>query len=105
MFCKGIATPQINVEIGIPLAQAGAVIRKIKDWHAEIQPRMHYSFLRAVERALAVEGGRPHWGKYFDESLYDWPALYPQWEAFRRVRESLDPQHRFANTFTAALLD
>lgn len=147
VFCRGIATPQINVEIGIPLAQAGAVIRKIKEWHAATRPRMHYpvilrctgasdgwlspsngqdtcyfgfvvyyaadgslseegdSFLRNVERALSEEGGRPHWGKYFDESLYDWPALYPQWEAFRRVRETLDPQHRFANTFTAALLD
>ncbi|WDF34004.1 D-arabinono-1,4-lactone oxidase [Arthrobacter agilis] len=147
VFCRGIATPQINVEIGIPLERAGAVIRKIKDWHAETRPTMHYpvilrctgpsdgwlspsngqdtcyfgfvvyyaadgslseegdSFLRAVERALTEEGGRPHWGKYFDESLYDWPALYPQWEAFRRVRETLDPQHRFANAFTAALLD
>jgi len=147
VFCRGIATPQINVEIGIPLARAGAVIRRIKDWHAETRPRMHYpvilrctgpsdgwlspsngedtcyfgfvvyysadgslseegnSFLRAVERVLAEEGGRPHWGKYFDESLYDWPALYPGWEAFRRVREELDPRHRFANAFTAALLD
>ncbi|RFA20564.1 D-arabinono-1,4-lactone oxidase [Subtercola boreus] len=147
VFCKGIATPQINVEIAVPLARAGEVIRMIKDWHRETRPRMHYpvilrctgpsdgwlspshgqdtcyfgfvvyyaadgslseegeSFLRAVERALADEGGRPHWGKYFDESLYDWPALYPQWEAFRRVREALDPQHRFANAFTAALLD
>ncbi|WP_165066431.1 D-arabinono-1,4-lactone oxidase [Marisediminicola senii] len=147
VFTRGIATPQINVEIGIPLARAGAVITKIKEWHAATRPRMHYpvilrctgpsdgwlspshgedtcyfgfvvyyaadgslseegdSFLRAVERALAEEGGRPHWGKYFDESLYDWPALYPQWEAFRRVRETLDPQHRFANAFTAALLD
>ena len=49
------------------------------------------SFLRAVERVLAAEGGRPHWGKYFDESLYDWPALYPQWEAFREVRERARP--------------
>jgi FAD/FMN-containing dehydrogenase len=147
VFCRGIATPQINVEIGIPLDRAGAVIRAIKDWHAETRPRMHYpvilrctgpsegwlspshgrdtcyfgfvvyyaadgslseegdSFLRAVERALAEEGGRPHWGKYFDESLYDWSALYPQWEAFRQVREALDPQHRFANAFTTALLD
>ncbi|MEF2976440.1 D-arabinono-1,4-lactone oxidase [Subtercola sp. YIM 133946] len=147
VFCKGIATPQINVEIGIPLSRAGEVIRMIKDWHRETRPRMHYpvilrctgpsdgwlspshdqdtcyfgfvvyyaadgslseegeSFLRAVERALAAEGGRPHWGKYFDESLYDWPVLYPQWHAFRRVREALDPQHRFANAFTAALLD
>ena len=147
VFCRGIATPQINVEIGIPLALAGGMIKKIKDWHAETQPRMHYpvilrctgpsdawlspshgqdtcyfgfvvyysedgslseegeSFLRAVEKLLAADGGRPHWGKYFDESLYDWPALYPQWEAFRRVREALDPHHRFANDFTTALFD
>lgn len=147
VFCRGIATPQINVEIGIPLALAGGMVKMIKDWHAETRPRMHYpvilrctgpseawlspshgedtcyfgfvvyysedgslsdegeSFLRAVEKVLASEGGRPHWGKYFDETLYDWPALYPQWEAFRRVRETLDPHHRFANAFTTALFD
>ena len=147
VFCRGIATPQINVEIGVPLVLAGGVIKKIKDWHTQTRPRMHYpvilrctgasqawlspshgedtcyfgfvvyyaqdgslsaegeSFLRAVEQVLAAEGGRPHWGKYFDESLYDWPALYPQWEAFRRVRQALDPRHRFANAFTAALFD
>ncbi len=147
VFCRGIATPQINVEIGVPLDLAGGVIKRIKDWHAETRPRMHYpvilrctgpseawlspsngqdtcyfgfvvyysddgslseegqSFLRAVEKVLAAEGGRPHWGKYFDESLYDWPALYPEWEAFREVREALDPGHRFANAFTSALLD
>ena len=147
VFCRGIATPQINVEIGVPLERAGEVIARIKRWHAETQPRMHYpvilrctgpsqawlspshdrdtcyfgfvvyyaadgslsgegeSFLRAVEEVLADEGGRPHWGKYFDESLYDWPTLYPQWEAFREVREALDPAHRFANTFTSALFD
>ena len=145
VFCRGIATPQINVEIGVPLDLAGGVIKKIKDWHAETQPRMHYpvilrstgpsnawlspsngqdtcyfgfvvyyaddgslseegqSFLRAVEQVLAAEQGRPHWGKYFDEDLYDWPALYPRWNDFRDVREALDPHHRFANGFTTAL--
>lgn len=147
VFCRGIATPQINVEIGIPLDLAGGVIKKIKDWHDETKPRMHYpvilrctgpsdawlspsngqdtcyfgfvvyysddgslseegvNFLRAVEKVLAAEGGRPHWGKYFDESLYDWPTLYPQWETFRAVRDALDPHHRFANAFTTALFD
>ncbi|MET3806021.1 FAD/FMN-containing dehydrogenase [Nakamurella sp. UYEF19] len=147
VFCRGIATPQINVEIGVPLDLAGGVIKKIKDWHAETRPRMHYpvilrstgpsnawlspsygqdtcyfgfvvyyaddgslseegeSFLHAVEKVLAVEDGRPHWGKYFDETLYDWPSLYPRWEAFREVREALDPHHRFANAFTTALFD
>ena len=60
-------------------------------------------FLRAVERVLAAEGGRPHWGKYFDESLYDWSARYPRWASFRGVRAALDPHRRFENTFTAAL--
>ena len=147
VFCRGIATPQINVEIGIPLARAGDVIRKIKAWHADTQPHMHYpiilrctgpssswlspsyaqdtcffgfvvyyaedgslseegtSFLRAVEELLAEEGGRPHWGKYFEAPLYDWATLYPQWHSFTEVREALDPQHRFENAFTAALFD
>ncbi|GAA2020372.1 FAD-binding protein [Nakamurella flavida] len=147
VFCRGIATPQINVEIGVPLDLAGGVIKKIKDWHDQTQPRMHYpvilrctgpseawlspshgqdtcyfgfvvyysedgslseegvDFLREVEKLLAAEGGRPHWGKYFDESLYDWPTLYPEWESFREVRDALDPGHRFANAFTTALFD
>ncbi|HEY0239988.1 MAG TPA: D-arabinono-1,4-lactone oxidase [Friedmanniella sp.] len=145
VFCRGIATPQINVEIGVPLAQAPRVVAAIKRWHAETRPHMHYpvilratgasdawlspsygeetcffgfvvyyaedgslseegvSFLRAVERVLADAGGRPHWGKYFDESLYDWSALYPRWAAFRAVRSALDPRHRFENAFTAEL--
>jgi len=147
VFCRGIATPQINVEIGIPLARAGEVIRKIKDWHSETQPHMHYpiilrctgpseswlspsygadtcffgfvvyyaedgslseegvSFLQAVEKILAAEGGRPHWGKYFDEALYNWPEIYPQWQAFRQAREILDPQQKFTNAFTAELFE
>ncbi|GAB2581795.1 D-arabinono-1,4-lactone oxidase [Microlunatus antarcticus] len=145
VFCRGIATPQINVEIGIPLASAGRVVAAIKRWHAETRPHMHYpvilratgasdswlspsygqetcffgfvvyyaedgslapegvDFLRAVERVLAEEGGRPHWGKYFDEALYDWSALYPRWAAFRGVRAALDPHHRFDNAFTSEL--
>ena len=64
--------------------------------------------LSAVFRIVVMRSHcRRHgnWGKYFDEAQYDWPALYPQWEAFRRVREALDPQHRFANAFTTALFD
>ncbi|NAZ82697.1 FAD-binding protein [Kineococcus sp. R8] len=145
VFCRGIATPQINVEIAVPLARVDDVVTVLKEWHARTNPHMHYpvilrctgpssawlspaheqetcyfgfvvyyaedgtlsaggmDFLRAVEEVLAVEGGRPHWGKYFEEPLYDWPALYPRWDDFRRVRDQLDPQHRFANTFTDAL--
>ena len=147
VFCRGIATPQINVEIAVPLSRSGEVVSILKEWHARTDPHMHYpvilrctgsstawlspaheqetcyfgfvvyyaedgtlseggmEFLRGVEDVLAAEGGRPHWGKYFEEPLYDWPALYPRWQDFRRVREELDPRHRFANAFTTALFD
>ncbi|NIZ93605.1 D-arabinono-1,4-lactone oxidase [Kineococcus rubinsiae] len=147
VFCRGIATPQINVEIAVPLHRVDEVVAVLKAWHARTNPHMHYpvilrctgpssawlspafeqetcwfgfvvyyaedgslseggmDFLRAVEEVLADEGGRPHWGKYFEAPLYDWAARYPRWEDFRRVREQLDPQHRFANAFTDALFD
>lgn len=147
VFCRGIATPQINVEIAIPLARTAAVIARIKQWHSDTNPHMHYpvilrctgasqswlspawqqpscyfgfvvyyaedgslspdgvAFLREVEKLLAEEGGRPHWGKYFDASLYRWDEIYPQMAAFREVREALDPQHKFSNAFSQQLLD
>lgn len=146
VFCRGIATPQINIEISIPLSRAPAVIARIKAWHSRSHPHMHYpiilrctgpsqawlspawqeptcffgfvvyyaadgslseeglEFLRAAERLLAEEGGKPHWGKYYDPTLYDWPTLYPQWSAFQEVRQQLDPQGKFLNAFMTELL-
>lgn len=146
VFCRGIATPQINIEIGVPMDRAPALITRIREWHTREQPHMHYpiilrctgpsdawlspswqqptcffgfvvyyaedgslseeglSFLRGVETLLASEGGKPHWGKYFDASLYDWPRLYPQLPAFREVRRTLDPEGKFLNDFMAELL-
>jgi FAD/FMN-containing dehydrogenase len=147
LFCRGIAVPQINVEIGVPLARTPHIIDKIKSWYAANHPHMHYPiilrctgpssawlspasqqatcffgfvvyyaddgslsqeglhFLTEVEKLLAAEGGRPHWGKYYDPQRYHWRAIYPQWEAFRAVRQQLDPQHRFSNDYVTALFD
>ncbi len=141
LLCRGIAVPQINVEIGVPLAQTPQIIKHIKQWYAEHQPHMHYPiilrctgasdawlspayeqetcyfgfvvyyaddgslsqdglhFLTEIEKILTTYGGRPHWGKYYDPSHYDWPTLYPQWQRFAQVRAALDPQQRFSNDF------
>lgn len=146
VFCRGIATPQINIEIGIPMARVPAVIERMKAWHNDSQPHMHYpiilrctgassawlspayqqptcffgfvvyyaedgslseeglEFLRAAEQLLAEEGGRPHWGKYFDPTLYDWPTLYPQWSEFQAIRRRFDPHGKFLNTFMTEVL-
>ena len=147
LFCRGIAVPQINVEIAIPLDRTADVIGKIKSWYAENHPHMHYPiilrctgpssawlspayqqetcffgfvvyyaddgtlspegchFLSEVEKLLAAEGGRPHWGKYYHQPLYHWRDCYPQWDAFREVRRQLDPQGKFSNRYLAQLLD
>lgn len=147
IFCRGIAAPQINIEMGIPLSRAGAVIEKIKAWCDATHPHMHYpiilrctgkssawlspswgeatcffgfvvyyaddgslspegtEFLAGVEKLLANEGGRPHWGKYFNRQLYDWSACYPRWQDFLAVKNALDPQGKFSNTFTRDLFN
>lgn len=147
LFCRGIAVPQINVEIGVPLEKTPHIISTIKAWYAENHPHMHYPiilrctgasdawlspayqqptcffgfvvyyaddgslskdglhFLTEVEKRLAAEGGRPHWGKYYDPQRYCWREIYPHWDAFRAVRDRLDPQHRFSNDYVTALFD
>jgi len=147
LFCRGIAVPQINVEIGVPLAKTPAIIRRIKQWYAENRPHMHYPiilrctgassawlspaadqptcffgfvvyyaddgslsqeglhFLTEVEKLLAEEGGRPHWGKYYDEERYNWREIYPQWDAFRALRSQLDPNGRLGNDYITPLFD
>ena len=147
LFCRGIAVPQINVEIGVPLARTPAAIDKIKRWYAASRPHMHYpiilrctgasnawlspardeptcffgfvvyyaddgslsqeglQFLSEVEKLLAEEGGRPHWGKYYDASRYVWRDLYPHWDDFRALCHALDPQRRFSNRYLTALFD
>ncbi len=147
LFCRGIAVPQINVEIGVPLEKTPQIISKIKAWYADNRPHMHYPiilrctgaseawlspahqhatcffgfvvyyaddgslsqeglhFLTEVEKLLAAEGGRPHWGKYYDPQRYQWRDIYPQWDAFRDVRAQLDPQRRFSNDYVTALFD
>ncbi|MCZ4060785.1 FAD-binding protein [Pantoea sp. LMR881] len=147
LFCRGIAVPQINVEIGVPLANTPAIIRKIKSWYAQNRPHMHYPiilrctgassawlspayeqptcffgfvvyyaddgslsqdglhFLTEVEKLLAEEGGRPHWGKYYDDTSYTWREIYPRWDDFRALRSQLDPQRRFSNDYVTTLFD
>ncbi|MBE5252482.1 D-arabinono-1,4-lactone oxidase [Mixta mediterraneensis] len=147
LFCRGIAVPQINVEIGVPLENTPAIISKIKSWYARNQPHMHYPvilrctgassawlspaygrptcffgfvvyyaddgslsqeglhFLTDVEKLLAEEGGRPHWGKYYDDERYTWREIYPRWDEFRALRNQLDPQRRFSNDYIITLFD
>lgn len=147
IFCKGIAVPQINLEVAVPFDRVQAVLGKIHRWYTENHPHMHYpiilrctdasgawlspayeqavcyfgfvvyyaadgsiseegvKFLTDVQRLLAEEGGKPHWGKYFDDGhqLYDWERLYARWGDFKAMRERLDPSGKFMNKFLERL--
>ncbi|MBF4161038.1 D-arabinono-1,4-lactone oxidase [Nocardioides acrostichi] len=54
--------------------------------------------------ALASLGGRPHWGKTFDPSAFDFGALYPRRDDARRLYDRLDPDGVFRNPFVDAAL-
>ncbi|MEQ9518893.1 MAG: D-arabinono-1,4-lactone oxidase [Parvibaculum sp.] len=51
----------------------------------------------AVEPTLQKHGGRPHWGKLHTLKASSFAALYPHWNDFLEVRQSLDPTGVFLN--------
>ncbi|RXK51384.1 D-arabinono-1,4-lactone oxidase [Halorientalis pallida] len=57
----------------------------------------HHRYFEAVASILRERGGRPHWGKLHSLDGTDVPALYPEWNTFRRVREACDPGRLFLN--------
>ena len=62
----------------------------------------HFAELEAVFRA---HGGRPHWAKRHTLTSADVRALYPQAEAFGRVRRRVDPEGKFMNDHLRRLFD
>ncbi len=57
----------------------------------------HHNFFAAVEPIFWKHGGRPHWGKCHRLNARALKTLYPRWEEFAAIRQSLDPQGRFLN--------
>jgi alditol oxidase len=57
------------------------------------------ALLPDIDAALAPLGGRPHWGKVFVTDPGRFELLYPQLPAFRRLAETLDPEHKFRNDY------
>jgi xylitol oxidase len=53
--------------------------------------------LSLIEEYLVELGARPHWGKIFTPSLYDFPSIYPKFEDFLQLRKKLDPLKKFTN--------
>jgi L-gulonolactone oxidase len=64
----------------------------------------HEQYFRAVESIMDAVGGRPHWGKLHYQSAETLRPRYPHWDDFQAVRRRLDPDARFANSYTDRVL-
>jgi FAD-linked oxidoreductase len=61
-------------------------------------------YFRGVEAIMNEHAGRPHWGKFHFQSADTLAPRYPKWAEFQSVRDRLDPERRFQNTYTRRVL-
>lgn len=61
-------------------------------------------YFAAVEQIMRRYDGRPHWGKMHNRTAADLRDTYPRFDDFLAVREKLDPQRTFANSYLQQVL-
>ncbi len=64
----------------------------------------HTAYFEGVEEILRSYDGRPHWGKLNTRSAADLAPSYPRWDEFQAVRDRLDPDRVFSNTYLRRVL-
>jgi L-gulono-1,4-lactone dehydrogenase len=61
-------------------------------------------YFAAVEAIMREHDGRPHWGKMHNLDADALRDLYPRFDDFRAVRDRLDPERRFGNSYLERVL-
>ncbi|MFM7880174.1 MAG: D-arabinono-1,4-lactone oxidase [Acidimicrobiaceae bacterium] len=61
-------------------------------------------YFKEVESIMNSYQGRPHWGKLHFQDANSLAPRYPQWDAFQKMRNIVDPTRRFANRYTETVL-
>ena len=61
-------------------------------------------YFREVEAIMRDVDGRPHWGKLHFQDAASLRPRYPLWDRFHAVRDRLDPDRTFANTYLERVL-
>lgn len=56
------------------------------------------NYFNQIEAIFKNHGGRPHWGKWHSLKDRDFEKIYPKWNEFKKIRETLDPHGRFINS-------
>jgi L-gulonolactone oxidase len=68
------------------------------------QGTQYEQYFRGVESIMNNVGGRPHWGKLHFQTADTLRPRYAHWDSFQAVRHRLDPDGRFANSYTDRVL-
>lgn len=61
-------------------------------------------YFRAVEQIMMEHAGRPHWGKMHYRDADSLREVYPRFDDFLAVRDTLDPNRLFANRYLTQVL-
>ncbi len=64
----------------------------------------HQEYFRDVEGLMTAVGGRPHWGKMHTRSAEYLRQAYPRHGDFVALRDKLDPERRFGNSYLTQVL-
>ncbi len=64
----------------------------------------HTAYFRGVEQVLCRYDGRPHWGKLHTRTAADLAPVYPRWADAQAMRDRLDPDRVFTNTYLDRVL-
>ncbi len=64
----------------------------------------HAAYFGLLEPILRAHGGRPHWGKVHTREAGDLAENYPRFGEFVAMRDRLDPDRVFANTYLRRVL-
>jgi FAD-linked oxidoreductase len=62
------------------------------------------AYFHAVEAIMRAHDGRPHWGKMHYRDAESLGPLYPRFADFLLVRDRLDPERRFSNSYLERVL-
>jgi FAD-linked oxidoreductase len=64
----------------------------------------HREYFRDVEAVMTAAGGRPHWGKLHTRDARYLRGSYPRFADFVALRDKLDPDRRFGNSYLRQVL-
>ncbi len=64
----------------------------------------HEGWFADCEALFVAYDGRPHWAKLHSRKASDFAADLPQWDAFRAVRDRVDPKRVFSTPYVRGLL-